>query len=72
PLTQLVAVLLRCRHAPHPPWDQSLHQTRGASDLHTKLVAATLDLAVLSRTIGRLVDHELIVTAPTMAPIDQL
>src|SRR5690606_14321161 len=31
PLTQLIAVLLRCRHAPHPSWNQSLHRTRGAS-----------------------------------------
>ncbi|MFD0773444.1 transposase family protein, partial [Streptomonospora algeriensis] len=29
--TQLVAVLLRCCHALHPSWDQSLHRTRGAT-----------------------------------------
>ncbi len=31
PLMQLIAVLLRCRHAPHSSWNQSLHRTRGAA-----------------------------------------
>jgi hypothetical protein len=30
-LTQLVAVLLGCSHDSHPPWIESLHQTRGDS-----------------------------------------
>ncbi|WP_396134532.1 Mu transposase C-terminal domain-containing protein [Cellulomonas sp. ATA003] len=32
PLTQLLAVLLRCRHDSHPSWVESLHRTRGESD----------------------------------------
>jgi len=31
-LTQLIAVLLGCCHDSHPPWIESLHQTRGDSD----------------------------------------
>ena len=41
PLPQLVRILPRCWHPPTLPWDQSLHQTRGASQCdHQPIPAA--------------------------------
>ncbi|WP_344779081.1 WapI family immunity protein, partial [Nocardioides panacisoli] len=50
PLTQLVGVLPGCCHDSHPPWIESLHQTRGDSEFRIGSTDAEhLTITVLGR-----------------------
>jgi len=53
-LTQLVRILPRCRHDPTLPWNQTLHETRGASlRLGARANAPLGELAVRYRAPGK-------------------